>query len=54
MKVNVITIIIGALGMIPKGLGRRVEELENGRQAEIIQTTVLLRLAKTLRRVLET
>ena len=39
---------------IPKGLVRGVEELEFGGQAEIIQTTALLRSARILRRVLET
>ena len=39
----VIPIVIGALGTIPKGLLRRLEELEIGGQVEIIQTTALLR-----------
>ena len=45
---------IGALGTIPKGLVRRLEDLDIGRRAEAIQTTALLRSARILRRVLET
>ena len=39
----------GALGMIPKGLVRELEELEIRVQAETIQTTALLRLARNLK-----
>ena len=39
MKVTVIPIINGALGMIPKVLVRGLEELEIEGQAEIIQST---------------
>ena len=49
---TVIPIIIGALGMTPKGLERRLEEeLEIRGRAETIQTPALLRI---LRRVRET
>ena len=54
MKVTVIAVEIGALGTIPKGLIKGLEDLEIKGQAEIIQTTVLLRSARILRRVLET
>ena len=54
MKVTVILIIIGALGMIHKGLRRLLEELEIGRQAEIFQSTVLLTSTRILRKVLKT
>ena len=53
MKVTVIRILVGALGMVPKGLEGRLEELEI-RRIETIQTTALLKSAKILRRVLET
>ena len=36
MKVTVITLVTGALGMIPKGLVRELEELEVKEQAENI------------------
>ena len=39
MKVMVIPIVIGVLGIILKGLIRRLEELEIGGLAETIQTT---------------
>ena len=45
-EANVIPIVISALGTIPKGLAKE--------QVETIKTTVLLRLARILRRVLET
>ena len=54
MKVTVIPIVVGALGMIPKGLLEGLEDLEIRGKVEIIQTTALLRLARILRRVLET
>ena len=46
MRVTVIPIIIGALGMIPKGLEREMEELEIGGGIETLQTKALLRLAR--------
>ena len=50
----VIPIIIGVLGTISKDLVRGLEDLEIGRRADTIEITALLRLAKILRRVLET
>ena len=41
MKVNVIPIVTCALGMIPKGLVRGMEEVEIIGRAETIQTTEL-------------
>ena len=51
MKVTVITIVIG---MIPQGLVKGLEDLEIRGQVETIQTTALLRLARILRKDLET
>ena len=51
--VTVMPIVIGALETVSKILERWWEELEIGKQLETIQTTVLLRLARMLRRVLE-
>ena len=42
MKVTIIPIIIGALGMVHKGLKMRLKELEIERQIETIQTTAPL------------
>ena len=50
MKATVIPIVIGALGTVPRGLGKGLEDLEIRRQVEIIQTTALLRSVRTLRR----
>ena len=41
----VITIVIGALVMVPKGLEERLEELEIRKRIANTQTTSLLRLA---------
>ena len=41
MKVTLITIIIGASGKIPKGLGKELEDLEIEGQEETIQTTAV-------------
>ena len=54
MKVTVIPIVIGALGTFTKGLVKGLEDLEIKGRAETIQTTALLRLARMLRRVLQT
>ena len=50
---KVIPIVIGALGTIPKGLIKRLEDLEIRGLVETILTTALLRSARILRRVLE-
>ena len=54
MKVTIVPIVIGALGPITKGLLKGLEDLEIGGRVETIQTTILLRTARILRRVLET
>ena len=54
MKMMVIPNISGALGTIPKGFMKGLEDLEMRGQVETIQTTALLRLTKILRRVMET
>ena len=54
MKETMITIVIGALGMISKGLVKRLKDLEIRGQVETIQTTDLLKLVKIMRRILGT
>ena len=54
MKVTIVPIVIGVLGTITKGLLKSLEDLEVGGRVETIQTTALLRMARILRRVLET
>ena len=51
---TVIPIVISALGIIPKGLVNRLEDLEIRVQMKTIQTTALLRSDRILRSVLET
>ena len=53
MKVTSVTIVIGALGTMTKGLLKGLEDVEIGGRVETIQTAALLRTAKILRRVLE-
>ena len=54
MKVMIIPIVIGAFSTVTKGLLNGLEDSEVGGQVETIQTTGLLRMARILRRVLET
>ena len=54
MQVTIIPIVIGAFGIVAKGLLTGLEDLEVGGGVETIQTTALLRTARILRRVLET
>ena len=54
MKVTVISVVIGALGTISKGLVKELKDLKIKGQIETIQTRVLARLAMILRRVLKT
>ena len=54
MKVTIIPIVIGAIGTVTKGLLKELEDLEVGGQVETIQTIALFRMARILRRVLET
>ena len=54
MQVTIIPIVIGAFGTVTKGLLKGLEDLEIGWRVETIQTTVLLRTARILRRALET
>ena len=54
MKVTMILIVIGALGIAIKRVVQGLEDLEIREQIETIQTTILLRSLRILRRVLET
>ena len=54
MKIKIIPIVIGAFGTETKGLLKGLEDLEVGGRVETIQTTALLKMARILRRVLET
>ena len=54
MRVKVISIIIGVLNTVAKGLVLGLEDLEIRERVETIQTTALLRSVRILRRVLET
>ena len=54
MKVTIITIVIGVFGTVTKGLLKGLEDLEVSGRMETTQTTALLKMARILRRVLET
>ena len=53
MQVTIIPIVIGAFGTVTKGLLEVLGDLEVGGRVETVHTTVLLRKARILRRVLE-
>ena len=53
MNVTVIPFIVGALGTVPKGFEKKVEELKIWGRIETIQTSGRLRPARILRRILE-
>ena len=54
MKVTFITIVIGAFGTVTEGLLKGLKDLQMRGRVETIQTTILLRTDRILRRVLET
>ena len=54
MTVTIIPIVIGAFGTVTKELLKGLEDFEVGSRVETIQTTALLRMARILRRILET
>ena len=54
MKVTIVPVVIVAFGTITKGLLKGLEDLEVGGRVETIQTTALLRMARIMRRVIET
>ena len=54
MKVTIIPIVIGAFGTVTKGLLKGLEDLEVSGRFENMQITALLRIARILKRVLET
>ena len=47
MKVTIVPIVISALGTITKGILKGLEDLEVGGRVETIQTTTLLRTARS-------
>ena len=52
--VTVIPIVTNALGTVPKGLEKKLEDLGIKGRIETIQTTALLKSGRILRNVLET
>ena len=54
MKVTIVPIVISAFSTITKGLLKGLEDLEVDGWVETLQMTALLRIARILRRVLET
>ena len=53
MKLTVILVVIGALGTVSKGFIEGREELGIGKRTETIRTTEVLRLARILKRIME-
>ena len=54
IKVTIIPIVIGVFGTVTSRLLKGLGDLEVGGRVETIQTTTLMRIARILRRVLET
>ena len=54
LRMTVIPVVIAALGTVPKGLERGLEELEISGRIETTQITALLRCATILLGVLKT
>ena len=54
MKMTLIAIVIGALGTIPKGFVRWLDELEIRERADTIKATIFFRSARILRKILAT
>ena len=50
---TMISVVVGAIKTVSKGSAKRLEELEIRGRIDTIQTTVFLRSARILRRVLE-
>ena len=53
MKVTMVPYVSGAFDTVTKGFLKGLEDLEDGGLVEIIQATTLLKMAKILRRVME-
>ena len=53
MKATNISIVVGDLGTVTEGLFKGLEDLEIKGRVDTIQNTALLKLARILRRVLE-
>ena len=53
MKVTIVPIVTDAFGTVTEGLIRGLEDLEIGGQEETVQTTILLRTARIVRRAQE-
>ena len=49
MKMTVIQIVIGTVGIVTKGLVKGIEDLERRERVETIQTTAWLRSGRILR-----
>ena len=54
MRVEVIPIVVRALGTVPINLEKRLEDLEIRGRTDTIQTNALLQSARILKRVMET
>ena len=53
-EVKIIPIVIGALGTVPKGLLKGLEDLEMTNAFDLLQKECLLGSARILRKVLDT
>ncbi len=53
VKVKVVPVVVGALGNIPKALGKHLEEIGTNVRVDLLQKAALLGTARILRKTLE-
>ena len=53
VKVKVVPVVIGALGTIPKALGKHLDEIGTNVRVDLLQKAALLGTARILRKTLE-
>lgn len=53
-KVEVISVVVGALGSVSKKIGQHLEQIAIGTRIGLLQKTALLGTARILRKVLDT
>ena len=53
VKVKVVPVVVGALGTIPKALGKHLDEIGTNVRVDLLQKAALLGTARILRKTLE-
>ena len=53
VKLKIVPLVVGSLGAIPKQFGKRLKQIGITAETAQLQKTVLLKMARLLRKVLE-